>query len=88
MLKNDKTVYRCVAKTLMGLEPALVQELNDLGFKNVVAQKRAVEFDADLIGIYKANLELRTALSVLVNLRQLVFRDEKDIYFEAYKLVW
>jgi putative N6-adenine-specific DNA methylase len=88
MLKNDKTVYRCIAKTLMGLEAPLLKELEDLGYKNLVMKKRAVEFDADLIGIYRANLELRTALSVLVNLKQLIFRDEKDIYYGAFKINW
>ena len=47
-----------------------------------------VEFDADLMGIYRANLELRTALSILVNLKQFVFRDEKDIYYAAFKINW
>lgn len=88
MLKNDKTVYRCIAKTLMGLEDPLFRELENLGFKNLTRKKRAVEFDADLTGIYKANLELRTALSVLVNLRTLIFRDEKDIYYGAFKINW
>ncbi|MEQ8521127.1 MAG: THUMP domain-containing protein [Vicingaceae bacterium] len=86
MKLDKKTKYACVAKTLKGMEQPLLKELTELGYSNLRTRKRAVEFEADLEGIYRANLELRTALSVLVNIAMFNFKDDKDIYNEVSRI--
>ena len=54
-----------LAKTMFGLEEILAQELVNLGAQNVKIQNRAVSFKGDKGFMYKANLNLRTALRIL-----------------------
>ena len=53
---------KVVAKTFQGLEEVLNKELIDLGMKNTQIVKRAVVFNTDQEGLYRANYLLRTAL--------------------------
>lgn len=85
---NDEKIYICTAKTLTGLEEVLSNELIAMDYKNVKILKRAVQFDADLKGIYLANLNLRTALSVLVAISSFKFRDKDDLYRKAFDIDW
>ena len=57
------------AKTFYGLEETLAEELRALGAMRVETGRRAVSFYGDKGFLYKANLNLRTALSVLVPLK-------------------
>ena len=54
-----------VATTMMGLEEILADELRKLGAQNVNILNRAVEFVGDIGFMYKANLNLRTAIRIL-----------------------
>ncbi len=86
--KLKEGYYRCVAKTLAGLEEMQAEELKRLGFENVSPMKRAVRFETDLEGIYKANLACRTALSILVNISNFRFRNSDDFYKQVKNIVW
>ena len=57
--------YKMVATTMMGLESVLEEELILLGAQNTCRLNRAVEFIGDLGFMYKANLNLRTAIRIL-----------------------
>ena len=57
--------FEMIAKTQLGLESVLAQELTDLGAQNVTELNRAVSFVGDLGFMYKANLNLRTAIRIL-----------------------
>ena len=57
-----------IAKTFKGLEEVLAQELIALGANNVQIGRRAVSFTGDKAMLYRANLCLRTALRVLVEI--------------------
>jgi len=83
-----KDKFICVAKTLTGLENPLTAELESMAFKEVKPIKRAVQFESDLRGVYMANLNLRTALSVLVNLSNFNFRNRESFYEKAYAIEW
>lgn len=60
--------YKLVAKTFKGLEEVLAQELIALGANNVQIGRRAVSFTGDKAMLYRANLCLRTALRILVEI--------------------
>ncbi len=77
-----------VAKTFTGLESVLAKELVSLGFENIQEHNRAVSFDSDLQGLYKANLSLRTALRVLFPLGSRELKNEKELYDFAYEIEW
>ena len=78
----------CTAKTLKGLENVLADELNAMGYSKVLKQRRAVQFEADIEGLYKANLNLRTAMSVLWPLKSFKFRNKDDFFKQARSIVW
>ena len=53
------------AKTLHGLEPVLIGELEKIGATDIKGGKRVVSFYGNQSLLYKANLALRTALRIL-----------------------
>lgn len=77
-----------IAKTLAGLEPVLVEELKNLGAENVRPGKRAAFFEGEVELMYRANLELRTALRILVPISEFKVRNEDDLYHKIGKIDW
>jgi putative N6-adenine-specific DNA methylase len=77
---------RLVAKTLFGLEEILQKELENLGASNIKAGNRAVYFEGDKEMMYRCNLWLRTAITVLTPISEFTFRDEKDLYRQFAKI--
>lgn len=77
-----------IAKTLMGLEPLVVEELEAIGAKNIEEQKRAVYFEGDLEILYKANLYLRCALTVLVPIHTFKAKNERRLYEGVQDFDW
>lgn len=82
------TAYTLVAKTFHGLESVLEQELKDLGMQQIRPLKRAVEFEGNLEDLYRANLHLRTALRVLINISRFNARNEDQLYRQVQKIDW
>ena len=58
------TKYEMIAKTFMGLENVLAEELNALGADDVQIGRRMVSFKGDKEMMYRANFELHTALKI------------------------
>ena len=90
MSKNSE--YRCLAKTFKGLEEVLAAELIALGANDVQLERRAVSFRGDKALLYRANLCLRTALRVLVEIKAVSFqpsvfrrRKPEDALYEFVK---
>ena len=77
-----------VAKTLYGFEPLLERELARLGAGNIKRGVRLVSFEGDLGFLYKANLNLRTALRILVPVHRFQARDERDLYNQVNRFPW
>lgn len=77
-----------VAKTFFGLEDVLAQELKELGADNIEKQNRAVSFEGDWDMVYKANLTLRTAISILTPIQKFKINTEKDLYKNVSKIPW
>ena len=80
--------FRMTAQTLHGLEPVLMDEIQDLGGRDIKRHKRAVSFMGDLGTMYKMNLNLRTALRILVPFHSFNARNSDDLYHRARKYPW
>ena len=80
--------YKMVATTMSGLEEILAEELNTLGAQNIHILNRAVEFVGDLGFMYKANLNLRTAIRILKPIFEFKARNEQELYRKIYDYNW
>lgn len=80
--------FPLVVQTLQGLEDVLAAELSRIGGNDIKPAKRAVYCTADMDLVYKANIRLRTALRVLVPLRNFQARDEDALYAGAKAIDW
>ena len=79
---------KLIAKTFHGLEPILATELHQAGAEAVEELTRAVSFEGDREWIYRANLELRTALRILVPLHSFSCTNEKQLYQGVREIDW
>lgn len=77
-----------IAKTQLGLEEVLADELKALGAQEVAIHNRAVGFVGDLGFMYKANLNLRTAIRVLKPIHKLTVRRDIELYEKAKLVEW
>ena len=80
--------YKMVATTMSGLEEVLSDELKKLGAQNINILHRAVEFIGDLGFMYKANLNLRTAIRILKPIFEFKARNERELYRKIYDYNW
>lgn len=85
---NLCSVDTFIVKTMAGLEPVLMQELNALGASGVRELKRAVAFDGDLEMMYRANYQLRTALRVLRRVISFPAYNERNLYAGMRDIDW
>lgn len=84
--KNED--FRMVAKTMYGMEDILATELLRLGAKDIEKGNRAVSFTGDKGFMYKANLNLRTALRILKPIAKFKVTDEKSLYNAMQRIAW
>ena len=77
-----------VATTYAGLEQVLAEELIQLGADDVQPARRSVYFSGDDEMVYRANYSLRTALKVLVPIRNFKIFKVDDLYHQAGKIKW
>lgn len=79
---------KLLAKTLAGLEDVLAEELRQLGAQDIKKLKRAVAFTGDKALMYRANLELRTALRILCPIYNFTARNENQLYQRIQDIDW
>lgn len=84
----DNTNYRCFAPCPRGLEALLQQELTALGATDLRPTEGGVGFSGNLKIIYRVNLESRIASRILLEVAQVPYRNEQDIYVAASALPW
>jgi putative N6-adenine-specific DNA methylase len=77
-----------VAKTLFGLEKVLAEELAILGAKSISQANRAVLFEGDIRLLYRVNYMLRTALSVLMPVKEFWIKSADDLYRKCMQIEW
>lgn len=80
--------FEMVATTLEGLENLLCGELENIGAKNIQKRTRAIVFAGGLETLYRANLQLRTALKVLKPIFSFRAKDEHALYDNINKFEW
>ena len=80
--------YQMIAKTLAGLENVLIKELEELGAEKVQKRKRAVLFEGNDELMMKANISLRTAISILIPLIEFEAADEYALYDNVFAIQW
>lgn len=80
--------FELIAKTFMGLEPILAQELTELGANDVQIGRRMVSFRGDKELMYRANFQLHTAIRILKPIIHFKARSADDVYNEVLKVDW
>ena len=80
--------FALIAKTFMGLEPVLAQELTQLGANNVQIGRRMVSFTGNKEMMYRANFQLHTAIRILKPIRHFKAGSADDVYEEVKKVDW
>ncbi len=80
--------FELIAKTFMGLEPVLAQELTKLGANNVQIGRRMVSFTGDKEMMYRANFQLHTAIRILKPIKHFKARSAEDVYNEVKMIDW
>lgn len=85
---SNKTTFELIAKTFHGLEETLAQEIREIGGKIIAIQTRAVRFETDQKGMYRANLELRTALRILKPIHTFRAYKSNQLYSRTQLVDW
>ena len=80
--------FELIAKTFMGLEPVLAQELKEIGAHDVRPGRRMVSFRWNKEGMYRANVMLRTAIRILKPIRHFKAKDADDVYKAVQQVNW
>ena len=80
--------FELIAKTFMGLEPVLAEELTRLGANNVQIGRRMVSFTGNKELMYRANFQLHTAIRILKPIAHFKARSAEEMYDEVLKIKW
>ena len=80
--------FDMVAKTFLGLEGVLADELRALGAEDVVEGNRVVAFKGDKEMLYRANFACRTAVRVLKPFLKLHSSSADDLYEQLKGFDW
>lgn len=80
--------FEMIAKTFMGLEDILAQELMELGANNVEKGRRMVSFTGDKALMYRANFALRTAIRILKPIRHFRAKSADQVYDNIKEIDW
>lgn len=79
---------RLIATSVFGMESVVAQEIKDLGFENVAVENGRVLFDSDEAGLVKANLWIRTAERIFVQIGQFKARTFEELFQGVQNLPW
>ena len=80
--------FELIAKTFMGLEPVLAQELTALGANDIEIGRRMVSFKGDKELMYRANFQLRTAIKVLKPIKHFKATTADEVYNAIKEMDW
>lgn len=86
--QSGREKFKMVAKTMMGLEEVLAEELRECGAENIECMSRAVAFKGDMRLLYRANYVCRTALAILKPFAEFDANNEQELYDQVYKIRW
>lgn len=77
-----------IVKSFAGMEELLAEEVRMITNKPVNIIKRAIQFRADQVDVYRINYESRFALKVLVEFVDFTCEDEKQLYKNVKEIAW
>ena len=80
--------FELIAKTFMGLEQVLAKELTELGANNIQAGRRMVSFTGDKRMMYKANMQLHTAIRILKPISHFKASSADQVYDAVKRIDW
>ncbi len=86
--QTGREKFKMIAKTMMGLEEVLAEELRECGAENIECINRAVTFEGDMRLLYRANYVCRTALAILKPFAEFTANNEKELYDQVYRIQW
>ncbi len=84
----DQKEINITLKTFYGFEEVLSDELIELGFSKPEVLNRAVRVKGTWKDVYFLNLNVRCAITVLVEVYKFKIRDEDDLYNKCRKIDW
>ncbi|HLP14784.1 MAG TPA: THUMP domain-containing protein, partial [Bacteroidota bacterium] len=87
-MSNEEVKFEMTAKTVFALEEVLADELAAIGAEKIKVLNRAVSFTGTKETMYRANLELRTALRILKPVVTFRVRNETELYTETRRFAW
>lgn len=79
---------KIIAKTFQGLEEVLAKELTTLGANDIEIGNRMVSFTGDKEMLYRANFCLRTAVKVLMPIKEFKANDADEVYEQVKQMDW
>ncbi|SCY99958.1 THUMP domain-containing class I SAM-dependent RNA methyltransferase [Alkaliphilus peptidifermentans] len=77
-----------IATAAFGLEAVVAREVKDLGYEDVAVENGRVTFTADLAGICRCNLWLRTADRVLIKIGEFKATTFEELFQNTKALPW
>lgn len=80
--------FKMIAKTMMGLEEVLAEELRECGAENIELLNRAVSFEGNMRVLYRANYTCRTALAILKPFAEFEAYSTDELYQQVYQIKW
>lgn len=80
--------YNLIATTTFGLEAIVKRELNALGFDDTQVSDGRVRFTGDMNDIAKANVWLRTADRVLIEIGSFIATSFEELFDKTYEYDW
>lgn len=84
----SSNTFKIIVKTSFGMEDVVKKELADLGISEVTIVNRAVIFNGTLQDLYKANIWLRTAQKILVEVKSFKISSDSDLYNQIKSIQW
>lgn len=81
-------MYELIATSSFGLEAIVKRELNDLGLEVTKTDNGHIYFNGDAIDIARANINLRCADRVLINLKSFKTESFEELFDGIYELPW
>lgn len=84
-MKQEMTL---IATATFGLEAVVAREVRDLGFTDVQVENARISFKSDAAGLARANLWLRSADRVLVEVGQFPAHSFEELFEKTRSLPW
>lgn len=80
--------YKLIATSAFGLESVVAKELKSLGYEELVLENGKVHFTGDELDIAIANIHLRTAERILINMGEFEARTFEELFQGTRAINW